>query len=1107
MKISFKNQIQQFFLSEKCRKRFLLVLILPFFLPLFNPLKSQGFPCDLTVPHIVVNLTGQPAGTFSIPQTFRQGSCCGLPTPLITCMVFEITLDPGAVGFSIHIDTGVVVDSFKVNCFFTLLEDSVYCAAGGGTYYATFCRSGVNPYAFTITSIPGMPALPPFDSVRVGCDLQLQGVSFDSTSIAWQSISPGPPGTWNHLLSDTSSWNPILIPDGSAPSNIDYQVCGVSPGGACTMVATYCDTISIHVYDSLQVAVFPGDTTFCAADSGIWLRTTVAGGDSNYTIVWRDGMGNVLGNNDSLFVTLPDSYSVTVSDGMSNSLCPAQTVSVKVAKSPLLSIPAVTQNPTCNGFSNGQIQLTPSGGLGNLALLWSNGPTTSSISGLPAGGYSVTVTDSVGCTLTDSFTLTEPGPLAISILATQVLCNGDSNGILEALISGGTPPYTLLWNTGAASALIDSLPAGTYILDVTDSLGCQLSDTTQLIDPLPLALSNLVQNVLCFGDSNGGIDLTPSGGILPYAFSWSSGDTTEDLTGLMAGPYSVELSDSNGCILLDSFYVPQSQVLSLSTALSQVACNGDSTGAIDLVVSGGVLPYTFSWSNGAITEDLNTLPAGLYSVLVTDSNGCMGASSWQITEPSALALSCMVMDVLCNGDSSGALDVSVSGGFAPYKFLWSNGAATEDLSGIPSGNYTLTLTDSAGCVRVDSFLISQAVTILLTAVTTPALCNGDTSGTLDLTVSGGQPPYTYQWSNGASTQDLTNLPPGMNVVMVTDSNGCVATDSFVVLANLSISLSYSLVPNLCAGDKMGSISVTPSGGTPPYNYNWSNGSTLSNPGGLTAGVYTLIVHDSVGCFHTETYTLTDPDSLLIQFQVADASCLTESDGSILGLISGGTPPLQYLWSDGQTNSLAVALAPGLYMIIVTDSNGCQDSAWAVVSTPLPPNIFAGADTQLCAGTLSLSGTPIPSGMSGLWTVSPSGPVFSAATAAATQLTSPVGQFEVVWTVSQGNCVWSDTLILISDSCPPADLVMPTGFTPNQDGSNDYFIIQGIENYPENEFQVISRWGNVVYSREGYLNEWDGRNNGGQPLPDGTYMVILKLNNGEQPLQDFVDLRR
>jgi hypothetical protein len=462
-------------------------------------------------------------------------------------------------------------------------------------------------------------------------------------------------------------------------------------------------------------------------------------------------------------------------------------------------------------------------------------------------------------------------------------------------------------------------------------------------------------NVSCNGGSNGAITTTVTNGSSPYTFLWSNGSTTQNLSGINAGGYTITVTDQNGATGTASVTITEPSAITLSSTQVNVLCNGASTGSIDLTVSGGVSPYTYDWSNDGAenpdndTQDLSGLAAGSYTVTVTDANGCTKTSSATITQPSMIALSITQVNVLCNGASTGSIDLTVSGGVSPYTYDWSNDGAenpdndTQDLSGLSAGSYTVTVTDANGCTKSSSATITEPSMITLSTTQVNVLCNGASTGSIDLTVNGGVSPYTYDWSNDGAenpdndAQDLTGLSAGSYTVTVTDANGCTKTSSATITEPSAIILTTTQVNVLCNGASNGSIDLTVSGGVTPYTYDWSNDGA-ENPdndaqdlSGLVAGTYTVTVTDANSCSNTTSVTITQPAGLLLSSTVVNPSNCFVADGSIDLTVNGGVTPYTYDWSnDGAENpdndpQDLINVVEGSYTVTVTDANGCTST--------------------------------------------------------------------------------------------------------------------------------------------------------------------------------------
>ncbi|MBK7966563.1 MAG: SprB repeat-containing protein [Bacteroidetes bacterium] len=502
------------------------------------------------------------------------------------------------------------------------------------------------------------------------------------------------------------------------------------------------------------------------------------------------------------------------------------------------------------------------GGSPGYTYLWNTGSSSQSISGLAAGTYTVTVTDILFCSRTFSVTVGNSGsPQSSLVTSTPASCFSGADGSLDISVTGGTPNYTYSWSNGATTQDINLLSAGTYTVTVTDQNFCVNTNSFVVTQPTIISLSATPSSVLCNGGSTGSIDLTVSGGTPTYTYLWSNGATNQDPTGLIAGTYTVTVTDINSCTRTQSFVVTQPTALSASTSSTQSGCLL-STGSASVSPSGGTPNYTFLWNTGATTQNINSIPAGTYTVTVTDANGCTAVRNVSVTSTNAPVISNVVnTPASCFGGSDGSIDITITAGTPNYFYSWSNGATTEDIFGLIAGTYTVTVTDINSCSVSTSYTVSQATQVSGTAVLTPPSCNGGANGSIDLTPAGGNGVYTYAWNNAAITQDISGLIAGTYTVTITDGNLCTGTVSFNLTEPNIISTSVNTTLPLCNGGTNGSIDLTVFGGTPTYSYNWSNGFVGQDPSGLVAGTYTVTVTDLNLCTRLRTVIVGQPSAI------------------------------------------------------------------------------------------------------------------------------------------------------------------------------------------------------------------------------------------------------
>lgn len=782
---------------------------------------------------------------------------------------------------------------------------------------------------------------------------------------------------------------------------------------------------------------------------------------------------------------------------------------------------------SCFGSSDGEAISVPSGGTTPYSFSWSNGQTSALATGLSAGTYTVQVSDANGCSIPGTVTITNPATLQVNTAVTSnysgqdITCFGASTGSADVTVTGGVQPYSYAWSNGATSAALSNIPAGTFTVLVTDMNGCMSNGSVTLDQPTMLTQSVSAYtypsgtNISCYGLSDGSIDLTIGGGTPGYSYTWSNGSISQDITGLAAGTYSVTVTDQNGCS------IPASVTLTQPTMLNQtitpgtyasgtnISCYGENDGTINLSISGGSLPYSYMWSNGATVEDQSGLVAGTYSITITDQNGCSIPASITLTEPSVLTQSAVSFvypggtNISCYGLNDGSIDLTVSGGNIPYTFVWSNGASTEDVSGLSNGTYSVQITDVNGCAISSTSVLTQPDTLEVTVTPTDVSCDGGNNGFVDATVTGGIQPYAYVWSNGANSEDIGGLGVGNYTLSVTDANNCVYDIDQTLTAPTVLELSIVIDSVTCYGYSDGSIDLTVLGGATPYNYTWSNGATTEDITGLTQNEYHVTVVDANGCFNRIYGNVEQPDSIVITGIITNPSCYGFANGSINSNVTGGTQPYVYSWSNSTSLSDPSDLNAGMYELTLMDINGCVVEQNFLLVQPDLLVIDLTSPVNFHGHNVSLNGAN--DGEIDLTVVGGTSPYLYdwSNNEEEEDLSGLTAGMYIVMVVDAQGCLITDTIELTQ----PFELEIPTAFTPNEDGFNDHFDIHGIEAYPNNELTVVNRWGNVVYTEEKYHNTWKGTHKNGEDLPDGVYFVILKINGGEIEKNTYVHIKK
>ncbi len=664
----------------------------------------------------------------------------------------------------------------------------------------------------------------------------------------------------------------------------------------------------------------------CFGGSTAEIYTTTTGGTPGYTFAWSNGATT----NDITGVPAGN-YRLTVIDANG---C-RDSISATVGQAPQLFVTlAASTDVKCFGGADGYIDITVAGGTPPYTFNWSNGVTLEDLVNIPEGSYSVTVTDANGCIETLTHTISQPTQLGLALAGTNIICNGAKNGSVTTNVTGGVQPYRYFWSTGDTSSSITGVGGGLYTVIVTDANNCSISGTITLTEPPVYSLSLNITNVLCFGDNTGSISTVAGGGTPPYTYAWSNGSTDSVLSNVGVGFYCVTVTDVNGCSSSTCGTITQPAELTINSSLFNVTCAGFSDGIIDITVSGGVLPYNYDWSNNSTSQDLTSIPGGNYTVTVTDNNGCSAVQSFTITEPQPITATMSKTDVTCFGASDGSAAISVSGGSTPYVYLWSNFGGAASINNIPGNLYFVIVTDAKGCQYRDSILVFEPTPIKITDTVVQISCFGNGDGAIDISVTGGTPNYTYDWSNGATTQDITNLNQGTYVVTVTDANNCTESASYTIVNPSPIIVNYFIRTPTCSGDSDGQIDAIPSGGVPPFTYNWSNGTTNEDLIGVASGTYIFTITDTRGCQKIDTLVIGQPLPLYTTGFITDVTCAGYNDGFLDITSYGGTLPHYFIWSkDSIVTEDLGNLSGGSYTVTVSDANGCTVSAVYFVFEP------------------------------------------------------------------------------------------------------------------------------------------------------------------------------
>ena len=751
------------------------------------------------------------------------------------------------------------------------------------------------------------------------------------------------------------------------------------------------------------------------------------------------------------------SYVITPISG----LCIGNDFQLNVTVNPIITSNVNLQNNSCSGVDNAFIETNITGGIpfstGNPYQISWSGPNgfnsnAASIYNLEPGNYTLTIDDEGGCPFNETYVITEPDELIIVTESEKnISCFNGNDGEIKISITGGTLDYNYNWTTIDGSGIVDGaedqigLTAGTYNLEVEDKNGCKVNTTYVLTESSELQMILVSKtDVLCFGDSTGEIEIDTNGGtpfevspgVFDYNYSWigSNGYSSnlKKISNLLAGMYSLTITDDLGCEKQFSIEITQPDDIVIDVTKTNITCNGVNDGSIDISISGGLEPYTITWNNLAIGTSQNNLSAGIYTVTIIDFNNCIKEKSVEITQP-FFQINPIVTQISCFGANDGSIDLNIIGGVAPITVNWLDGSnAGVERNNLAAGTYSVVVQDSDTyqCPIEVSFIIVEPLELALNGIVTDALdCNIVNSGSIQLQVVGGTAPYNFLWNyNNETTQDLTNIPPGTYLVEVEDAYGCVISEQFSVIRQdpLVLNLEVSTTANCEKKEVLQETIVSALGGFPPYTFTWSGGTVLGNNNEIMItsqnGAYTVWVTDAKGCIAEEVFTVNTPEL--------------------------GTPSPSFT-----QNSFSIE-EYGLYSI---------------------------------NDLIQFTNTTIGEYISISWNFGDNSVLVFEENPSHTYTNT--GSFIVTQTIeTEEGCIYIFQRTF--EITKGYQLIIPNAFSPNKDGINDT-IRPFFKGMNKMEMSIYDTWGALIYFEEGLeLEGWDGTLKGNS-AENGNYMMVVR----------------
>lgn len=910
---------------------------------------TPGASLSLTVEALSDGETGSWGSTAcnGTPFTLSTATVTNAPSTVFVtsnssiCSGGSVTLTAtGATNYSWSPATGLNTTS-GATVIASPASTTTYTVTGNGG-----CTSCTATTTVTVNPIPTVAISPAAAAICNGQNTALTATG--ATTYTWS-----PATGLNTTSGATVTANPT--------TTTTYTVTGSSAG--CSNTAT----VTVTVNPVPSVTVNPSAPAICLGQS----VAITANGAQSYSWSPASGLSATTGTTVTASPTATQSYTVT---GANAAGCTGtRTFTVTVNPLPTVSInPATTD--ICSG---GSAALTAAGAN---TYSWSpatglSATTGANVTAAPTTTttYTITGTSNAGCSNTASSTVTVNTLPTVSVFPpATTICDG-SSAVLTAI---GADTYTWSPATGLSATTGTSVTANpttttTYTVTGTDISNCVGTTTvTVTVNPLPSVSVNPAATAICEGANT---TLTASGA---NTYSWSPTTGLSATTGasVTANPtttttYTVT-GTTNGCssTATTAVSVNPLPVISVTPPVPS-PCNGSS---INLTAAGAVA-YTWTPATGLSATSGTTVTANptsttFYTITGTDLNSCVNTHTFTLIVTASINTTINTINPLCFGDNNGSAQAVVTSGSAPFSYLWSNGQTTSSITNLPPGNISVTITDAVGCTGSASATLTEPQVLNTTLLNTSfnvslydISCYGYADGNPDLTVTGGTTPYSFLWNTGATTEDLSSVPAGDYEVVVTDSNGCIITDSISLTEPPEFTATIASFSDAsCNGFNDGSATVNASGGVQPYTYVWNTGQTTSSVTNFSAGNYSVVLTDATGCTTNESITISEPPPLNVSVVGAPTICIGET-AQISATPVGGTAPYQYNWTPSPADSSLIAtnqnpivspVVSTTYTLTLTDDNGCTLFADAVnvpVNPPLSMALSYNGSTGVCPG--------------------------------------------------------------------------------------------------------------------------------------------------------------
>lgn len=1125
---------------------------------------NDGVSDSLTVKLVQLSAAGYPTNTVLWSQTFTSGptSFTGQSDWLQLAAIFvapQLTI-PSATKFGFRVEySGAKTDTFAYIFSFV---DKGACANYGVSYSANLSAFWPNSYRFNVFNYTLLPTSMGQD-IYWDCDGNgsgetdnpVQNINFIAVVTGIDAGgNPQPSGcdTLSNIFAvDTPSIYGIQGGSGFISGHNSYgdiskaeefsNVSNAQVSGAFLLfaVADYANansTITARVWDSDGAGGSPGTVLASETLNIIDIAADVAIPD--FTYVTFDPPAAVTGNyfigisfayaagdtvalvtnqgdsgspntaweqwSDSSWNTYASAWGSEFSHFILSEICTQ-------GSCPTITVATNTTDAICTSV-NGTAGAVAAGGVAPYTYAWSNGQTTASLTGLAAGTYTVTATDSNGCTGVATVTVgTTNTVVTVGVTDTDNTSCGAPNGSATASASAGTAPYTYTWSTGGTAATVSNLAAGSYTVTAYDANGCSGTGSASVASAPPtitVSTSSMTPNTQCT-NPNGAATVSAIGGTGPYTFQWdvaAGSQTGATASNLAGGTYSVTATDGAGCTGTGNVTVgtttPTITVSATSTTQNTSCATPD--GAATVSATGGTGPYNYQWDAAAGNQTGATasgLGGGTYSVTATDINGCTGSGSITVTSTTPVIT---VSVAASTGNSSctnpnGAAIVSATGGTGSYTWAWSSGQSTASVSALANGSYTVTATDGNSCTGTGNVVIADSRPVLSVSIAASPVTSCITNnGSATATTAGTAGTVTYTWSTSPAQSSATavDLAAGNYTVTALDqTSGCTATASTTIGTNTpAVTVTISSSNNVTNCDTPnGSATATASGGAGGFTYAWSTNpaQTTATATGLAAGSYTVTATSSNGCTASTTASISNNTATItVDITATAVTSCAAPNGSAVAVASGGTAPYSYLWSSGQTSSTLNNLSAGAYSVTVEDANGCEGSDNTTVGTnTVQPSVTTTVTNETSVNANDGSATASGSGGTAPYTYQWNAAAGNQTGATATNLDT--GTYTVTLTDANGCTASANAVVGTGVGIAlPTDVTLLSIFpNPTTDGVNIQMELKEMNQVKIEWFNVL---GEAVIVREfTKVNTVNERFSLGM-LPEGVYMARITV---------------